>query len=99
MKDKLLERLRVRIPEEQDDGLLAAMLEEAEGYILAYTARPAMPEVLRTTQLQLAVIYYNRLNVEGESARTEGGVQRTFDSVPKQIEDALRPYRLAKVGW
>lgn len=97
----LLARLRLRIPEAtaEDDALLESLLEEARAFILAYTGRAALPGMLEGVQLQLAVIYYNRLGDEGDSQRTEGGVSRSFDSVPAQITSQLVNYRLARTGF
>lgn len=97
----LLARLKLRIPEAkpEDDPLLSSILDEAAGFIMAYTGRKTLPVCLEVTQLQLAVIYYNRLGDEGDHQRTEGGVSRSFASVPAQITDQLVNYRLAKVGF
>lgn len=99
MANALLPRLKVRIPEETDDALLDAMLEEAGDFILSYTKRKVIPASLHSTQVQIATIYYNRLGMEGEKSHTEGGEGRGIDSLPADIAGALRPYMLAKVGF
>ena len=47
----------------------------------------------------LAVVAYNRLGAEGETARTEGGVSRTLTDLPVGLTRALDAWRLAKAGW
>ena len=97
----IIQRMKLRIAEAtaEDNPLLESLLDEAKSFILAYTGRKELPAILEGVQLQLAVIYYNRLGDEGESQRTEGGVSRSFDNVPPQITAQLVNYRLAKVGF
>lgn len=91
-----MERLRVRLPDAPAD-LLVALLEEAEGMILAETGRSVMPQALCTAQVQLAVVLYNRQGVEGQTAHSEGGVSRTMETLPGDIRRQIAPYRLAKI--
>jgi hypothetical protein len=44
------------------------LLEKAEGYILNYCGIDARPAALDGVALELAVIYYNRMGIEGNRA-------------------------------
>ena len=92
----MLERLMQRLPDEQDSSLLGALLDEAGAFICAYTGRESVPAALETAQVQLAVIYYDRIGMEGEQRRDEGGIIRYVDALPRDIAAMLNPYRLAK---
>lgn len=91
-----LEALRVRLPG-VPDALLSALLDDAAGTICAYTNRRSVPVALEGVQVRLSVIYYNRMGTEGETSHGEGGVSRGMESLPLDIEKAMRPHRLAKV--
>lgn len=83
---------------EKDTDLLQILLDDAESLVLAYTNRTKIPEQLKKTVRDLAVIAYHRRGTEGEKGRSEGGESYTFDDAPKQIYDVLNRYRLARVG-
>ena len=71
----LTERLRRLLRDDAaEDMLLDELLSQAELLILNYTGQPALPDRLIPVQLQLALIAYNRLGMEGESWRHEGGL-------------------------
>lgn len=92
-----MERLRARLPD-ADGALLESLLADACSAICAYTRRSALPDVLVGAQVELAVIYYNRQGIEGESSHSEGGVSRGMDALPEGVMAQLRPYRLAVAG-
>lgn len=92
-----LERLKRRTGCE-DEQLLTDLLEDAEAYVLAYTLRTALPDVLKKTVRDLALIAYNRLGTEGEASRSESGESYSFSDAPKEIYSVLNRYRLARVG-
>lgn len=92
----MLERLKRRIPDAKDEGLLLEMLEAAGDAICAYTGRAEVPAPLESAQVTLAVIGYNRLGMEGETGRNEGGVSRTVEPLPEDIRRQLNPWRLAR---
>lgn len=83
---------------EKDTDLLQILLDDAESFVLAYTNRTKIPEQLKKTVRDLAVIAYHRRGTEGEKERSEGGESYTFDDAPKQIYDVLNRYRLARIG-
>jgi hypothetical protein len=92
----MLERLRRRLENVRDDALLQELLQDAGAFILAYTGRDEVPAALESAQVRLAVILYDRMGMEGEARRDEGGVTRYVDALPRDIAAMLNPYRLAK---
>jgi hypothetical protein len=90
------ERLKARLPT-AEDTLLDALLLDAQEYMLSYTGRKELPAQLIGAQVQLAVIAYNRLGIEGESSHAEGGVSRGMEALPADIERQLMTWRIAKV--
>lgn len=90
------ERLKAKLPNLTEEKL-EALFQEAEDMVLAYTGRRSVPRVLETAMLQLAVVLYNREGTEGETAHSEGGVSRTMEGIPSDIERQIRPYRLARI--
>ena len=47
---------------------------------------------------KLAIINYNRLGLEGETQRAEGGVTNYLETgIPKDIRLGLNRYRIARV--
>lgn len=91
-----LERIKALLPEVPQEQLEALMLDAGE-MIKAYTRRASVPDVLTGAQVRLAMILYNRMGTEGETSHSEGGVSRTMEGMPSEIEKQLRPYRLAVV--
>ena len=92
----MLERLKRRIPDAENDALLRGLLSDAEQYILAYTGREELPEALESLVIELAAILYNRLGMEGEQSHREDGIARIADAVPEEIRRQLNPYRLVR---
>ena len=54
-----------------------------------------VPDELEDAQVRTAAILYNRMGMEGESARTEGGVTHTADALPDDLRSWLNGWRLA----
>lgn len=95
-----LETLKIRlgISDEKQDGLLAVLLDSAEDTILDVIGRDELPARLVSVQTELAVIAYNRQGAEGETARSEGGISRSFVSdLPSDLQKRLQNYP-RKVG-
>ena len=91
-----IDRIKAMLPE-IDDALLEALMEEASEMILAYTRRASVPDALGGALARLTVGLYNRMGTEGETSHSEGGVSRTIEGLPSEIERQLRPWRLAIV--
>ena len=95
-----LETLKIRLGifDEKQDGLLAVLLDSAEDTILDVIGRDELPARLVSVQTELAVIAYNRQGAEGETARSEGGISRSFVSdLPPYMQKRLQNYP-RKVG-
>lgn len=92
-----LEKLKT-LTKESDGALLSLLLEDAETFVLGYTHRTKMIDVLQKPVRDLALIAYNRLGTEGESGRSEAGESYSFNDNPKEIYSVLNKYRLARCG-
>ncbi len=97
----MLNDLRRRIGEEPKADIF---LEDAKALAEMYTGRKIcaadeaeIPAALRQAVLRLAVVLYNREGIEGEAVRSEGGVSRSMEGIPLEVEFMLKPYRQAKV--
>lgn len=93
----MLDKLKRRIPDAADEALLEDLLQSAQEIICAYTARESVPQVLASAQLEIAVLLYNRMGMEGESDHAEGSISRSVDSLPEFLRRQLNPWRQAKV--
>ena len=96
-----LERLRVRISDEQNDNLLYEMLESSKDIILSlrfpYGGRPQeLPEEYNGLQVDIAEDIYNRLGASGQLSHSENSISRTWGSewVSSQLLHRIVP----KVG-
>lgn len=83
---------------ESDEELLSLLLENAEDEILNFTGRKILPPQLVKTKIKWALIEYNRMGMEGEISRSEGGISQSFAEIPENILSILKMYRLVKVG-
>lgn len=95
--EAVLARLQILLPD-ADAGLLNQLVIDAAEFACGYTNRKELPDGLLRTVGDLAIIAYNRRGTEGESARSEGGENYTFETAPAQVYDVLKNYRLARVG-
>lgn len=81
------------------DDLLEELLDSSKADILnrrypfGYTSNTLEPRYF-TLQVELAVIKYNMLGAEGQTAHSENGIQRTYNN--KLLEQVVP---LAKVPW
>ena len=89
-----LERLKIRIPENNNETELEELLESAKAVILSRRfpfGEP--PEELenryKDLQIRIAVEMYNKLGVEGQTSHSENGVARSYASASVS-EDLLR---------
>lgn len=96
--DELLSQLRLRLPEaaEEENPLLSGLLQDAGALIRALTWREEIPSQLQGAQVRLAVIFYNRMGMEGETEHAEGDVRRTAADLPDGLRREILAYRLAK---
>jgi hypothetical protein len=95
-----LEKLLVLLgnPCGESADLAAVCLDMAEDAVKDYIGRSEVPTGANSIVIKLAVIYYNRIGNEGESARSEGGISQTFcTDIPDDIKKQLWNYP-RKVG-
>ena len=81
------------------DGVLASvLLDQAEDYILTETNRTVLPSRLIGEQINIALVSYHRLGMEGEASRSEGGISISINDIPEHTKNVISLYRLARVG-
>lgn len=85
-------KLLAGITDDSQDGLITALLSDAEDSVRDYIGRDVVPERLVSVQVQLAVIAYNKRGAEGESSRSEGGISQSFDGLPPELLARLKNY-------
>ncbi|MBE1554801.1 phage head-tail connector protein [Sporosarcina limicola] len=90
-------KLQLGIKDDKQDDSLKLMLSDVESEILVWTNRDILPASLESTCRQIAVIQYNSQGVEGQSSHSEGGISRTFETLPDSIKSKMNQRRLAKV--
>lgn len=91
-----LERLKVWIPDEQNEDLLSELLLRAEDSIKRKRRTPvnsSMEKQYETLQLEIAQFLYNKMGAEGETAHNENGVSRTYENahIPDSMLDCIVP--------
>lgn len=98
-KNKQLDALkRLTGAEDNDSALIADLYDDAITEVLDYTNRDKMLDSMYVYAKKIAKIAFNQLDVEGETARTEGGVVQNFElGIPASIRSKLNRYRIAKV--
>ena len=82
----------------QDETLLASLLEMAEEEILALTNRTVLIDRLKPAKRKWALIAYNRMGIEGETSRSEGGISASFVEIPAEIKGVVEQCRIARVA-
>lgn len=81
-----------------DHDLVTDLVKEASAQVLDYTGQTKLVGNLDVYVKRLAVINYNRLGLEGETQRVEGGVTNYLETgIPKDVRQGLNRYRIAKV--
>lgn len=81
-----------------DSKLATDLIKEAIAQVLDYTGQKKLVGNMDIYVKKLAVINYNRLGIEGETQRSEGGVTNYLETgIPKDIRQGLNRYRIAKV--
>lgn len=84
--------------ENTNNALLTELVKESIAQVLDYTGQKKLVGSMDIYVKKLAVINYNRLGIEGETQRSEGGITNYFETgIPKDIRQGLNRYRIAKV--
>lgn len=82
----------------KDEPLARVLLDQAEQTLLNETRRTKMIPALFSSQIDLAIVMFNRLGTEGESSRSEGGISTSFVEMPVTVQRAIENNRLARCG-
>ncbi len=81
-----------------DHDLVTDLVTEAIAQVLDYTGQKKLVGNLDVYAKRLAIINYNRLGLEGETQRVEGGITNYLETgIPKDVRQGLNRYRIAKV--
>lgn len=81
-----------------NNELVTDLIKEAVAQVLDYTGQKQLVGNMDTYVKKLAIINYNRLGLEGETQRSEGGVTNYLETgIPKDIRLGLNRYRIARV--
>lgn len=84
--------------ENVNNALLTELVKESIAQVLDYTGQKKLVGSMDIYVKKLAVINYNRLGIEGETQRSEGGVTNYLETgIPKDVRQGLNRYRIAKV--
>ena len=94
-QQEMLSSLRLRLDQEATDELLLSLLQDAAALICALTWRDQVPPGLCSAQIRLALIFYNRIGMEGEKEHTEGDIRRSADDLPESLRREIFSYRKA----
>ena len=96
-----LERLKLRIPENNNDLELEDVLESARAVILSrrypFGEQPTeLESKFLDLQIRIAVEMYNKRGVEGQTSHSENGVSRGYSSA--SVSEELLREITPKVG-
>lgn len=96
-----LERLKIKIPENNNDLELEDILESAKAVILSrrfpFGEQPTELESrYNDLQIRIAVEMYNKRGVEGQTSHSENGVSRSYSS--SSVSEELLREITPKVG-
>lgn len=95
--EKFKIRLGIDVTDISKDDLLNTILDDAANEILDYCNRDVLLPRMEGLQKELAIIYYNRQEHEGEVSRSEGGVSVSYSTeIPENIKSRLTSYRRLK---
>ncbi len=73
--------------------LIEAACEEALQVFADYTARSTVPDSALSVVVDIACIRLSMAGAEGSSSASEGGISRTWDSLPQSLRDRMDYYR------
>lgn len=81
-----------------DQEIAEILLDQAKEFILTETNRTLLPSRLVSEQVNIALVSYNRLGMEGEASRSEGGISISINDIPEHTKNAISLCRLARAG-
>ena len=79
-----IERVKL-LTGETNENLIEAYLEEAADFVKSYTNRSVIITPLEKAVRDLAVIALNRMGIEGETSRSEGGKAIHLKQLPNRF--------------
>ncbi|MDD3840764.1 MAG: phage head-tail connector protein [Clostridia bacterium] len=92
--EKLKIKLGIPLEDISQDDLLNLYLEDAKDTILEMTHLSELSVSLLGVQVELAIIYYNKQGIEGQTSHSEGGISRSFEEgIPESIMKKIRACR------
>lgn len=97
MLEKLKLILGIKLDDESEDSLLTLMLEDAVQDVLTWTNRTDLPLSLESVVRQVVVIRYNKQGAEGQTSHSEGGISRSFEDLPKGLQQSILQKRLVRL--
>ena len=86
-------KIKLGISDNSQDDLLNLYLDDAKETILGLTNLSSIPDKLLSTQVELALIYYNKQGIEGQTSHSEGGISRNFEDMPKSMLKKIKASR------
>ncbi|OZV10787.1 hypothetical protein CIW83_18390 [Tissierella sp. P1] len=87
-------KLKLGIKGTEQDDLLNLYFDDAKDTILELTHLTEIPNSLLSTQIELAIVLYNKEGIEGQTSHSEGGVGRSFEEgIPESIMKKIRSAR------
>ena len=99
MTDKLQTLKLLTGATDSEDDLLLALLSLAEGKILERLypydhSKETVPARYVGKQIEIAVYLYNKQGAEGQTAHSENGISRTYESadVPESMLRGIAPF-------
>ena len=99
MTDKLQTLKLLTGATDSEDDLLLALLSLAEGKILERLypydhSKETLPTRYVGKQIEIAVYLYNKQGAEGQTAHSENGISRTYESadVPESMLRGIAPF-------
>lgn len=91
---KLKLKLGISLAGVSQDELLNLYLDDAKDTILELTHLEDLPASLLSTQIELAIVLYNKEGIEGQTSHSEGGISRSFEEgIPESIMKKIRSAR------
>ena len=94
-KVKDVQARMARTMSEDEQAVCATLLEDAAALICALTWRKEVPAELENAQVRLAVVFYNRMGMEGEKDHQEGDVKRSVTDLPGALRKEIFSFRRA----
>ena len=88
-----LEKFKLKVGSGVSDDLLQVYLDDAQETILDLSNLDVIPDKLVSTQVELAIIYFNKQGIEGQTSHSEGGISRNFEDIPESIKKKIRAFR------